>query len=106
MTNEAYKKILLLLERRSGNEKSEWSEEEQRLVKELAIEFRRTKLYQESQRAYIEEIEKFKKMKAEDVFIEMEKKILYATTGIHAEGAIILIIPILDEILEKERKRK
>lgn len=74
MTDEAYEKTMSLLESRTKNEKDKWTEKEQRLIKELAIEFRRTKLYQESQRAYIEEIEILKRMKAEDVFTEMAAK--------------------------------
>ena len=106
MTNEAYKKTIALLESRIENEKDKWTEEEQLIVKELAIEFKRTKLYQASKKAFTKEIEILKRMKAEDVFTEMAAKIVCAPTRFHAEGSVILMIPIIDEILEKRRQQK
>ena len=106
MTDEAYEKTMSLLESRTKNEKDKWTEKEQRLIKELATEFSRTKLYQASKKAFTKEIEILKRMKAEDVFTEMAAKIVCAPTRFHAEGSVILMIPIIDEILEKRRQQK
>lgn len=106
MTNEAYKKTIALLESRIENEKDKWTEEEQLIVKELAIEFKRTKLYQACEKKFAEEIENLKQKEAGDFFEEMVAKIVCAPNKLYAEASVMLIIPILDSILEKRRQQK
>ena len=106
MTDEAYKKIISLIESKIENEKDKWTEEQQRIIKELAIEFKRTKLYQAYEKKFAEEIENLKQKEAGDFFEEMVAKIVCAPNKLYAEASVMLIIPILDSILEKRRQQK
>ena len=106
MTDEAYKKTISLIESKIENEKDKWTEEQQRIIKELAIEFKRSELYKACEETFVEEIKELRQTKADDIFTEMSAKIVCAPNKLYAEASVMLIIPILDSILEKRRQQK
>lgn len=106
MTDEAYKKTISLIESKIENEKDKWTEEQQRIIKELAIEFKRSELYKACEETFVEEIKELRQTKAEDIFTEMAAKIICIPNRLYVEASIMLMIPIIDEILEKRRQQK
>lgn len=105
ISSESFSKMTWLLENRTELT-GEFTEEQSRCIKELAIEFRRTALYNSSQGArYNEERETFLSMSTHEIYAYMLERIANAPTGILAHASAVLLIPILDDRLEAERRK-
>lgn len=107
VSSKAHKKVTQLMESRmNARPYEEFTEEQRKLIKELAIEFRRGGLYNRLKNDYSEEKKALFEMSPQRIYMHMLERIASAPNALLIQASAALIIPILDDKLDAEATAK
>lgn len=90
---------LLRLDIINDNNEVAFTDEAKTLIHEIAIECKKSPLY--NKEITMEQADEYRKqnLSAEDIYIDMLRKVINAPTAIHMKMSMELLIPLVDEKL-------
>lgn len=107
ISEDAYNKVLDLMESRDGNDpQADFTEDQKCLIKELAAEFRQHDLYRNLKKRHKEDERRMLSMSACDIYMHMIERIASAHYVILMQSVPIIMIPILYDRLKADELRK
>lgn len=105
-TKELFIKLLKKRTAKSLRGEEEFDENECIMINKLAIEYRKSTFFKETEKQNIEEKKDLSKLSAIEIYRHMLIKIIKAPTTAHLKAAIILLVPMLADKLKEENNDK